>query len=249
MHEWEATSCSNRFSRTQNDVSTSCGGDVHACRETMTNSCSRQSRRSFGLQKLDDSAHSCLAEPSLCASHPSDKQDNMPAYLTELTPLSTTSCFCRPKHTMPTPLQPHPAVLLHETWGSKSSHSHSIFTPCPIRATVPDYLGRHQWPHRLTLKLFHFTGLYVLQKHNYIPTKGTMAILFFLVIIINRLFRATVLSSNFKLPIPGAVCPAAPDQEPTLKYTSWEWMWFSAAYGELFPWLCYCWSQPGVRFW
>lgn len=50
-------------------------------------SCSRPSRRSVVLQGPDDSAHSFLAEPSLCASHHSDKQDSTPAYLTKLTPL------------------------------------------------------------------------------------------------------------------------------------------------------------------
>lgn len=50
-------------------------------------SCSRPSRRSVVLQRPDDSAHSFLAEPSLCASHHSDKQDSAPAYLTKLTPL------------------------------------------------------------------------------------------------------------------------------------------------------------------
>lgn len=39
------------------------------------------------FQGLDDSAHSFVAEPSLCASHPSDKQDSGPTYLRQLTPL------------------------------------------------------------------------------------------------------------------------------------------------------------------
>ena len=84
----------------------------NTCEETHTftqirwlHSCYRQSRRSVVFQRPDDSAHSFLAVPSLCASHPSDKQDSMPTNLTELTPLSTTFYFTRgSKHTkLPTP--------------------------------------------------------------------------------------------------------------------------------------------------
>lgn len=66
---------------------------IHTCQEThihtdmVAPSCSRTSRRSVVLRGPDDSAHSFLAEPSLSASHHSDKQDSTPAYLTRLIPL------------------------------------------------------------------------------------------------------------------------------------------------------------------
>lgn len=86
----------------------------NTCEETHTftqirwlPSCYRQSRRSVVFQRPDDSAHSFLAVPSLCASHHSDKQDSMPTYLTELTPLSTTFYFTRgTKHTKLPTLHP-----------------------------------------------------------------------------------------------------------------------------------------------
>lgn len=61
--------------------------ETHIHTDMVAPSCSRPSRRSVVLQGPDDSAHSFLAEPSLCASHHSDKQDSKPAYLTKLTPL------------------------------------------------------------------------------------------------------------------------------------------------------------------
>lgn len=64
---------------------------IHVRRHTSTDmvapSCSGTSRWSFVLQGPDDSAHSFLAEPSLCASHHSGEQDSTPAYLTRPTPL------------------------------------------------------------------------------------------------------------------------------------------------------------------
>ncbi len=86
----------------------------HTCEETHTfaqirwlPSCYRQSRQSVVLQRRDDSAHSFLAEPLLCASHPTDKQDSRPTYLTEPPPLSTAFYFTwGPKHTKLPTLHP-----------------------------------------------------------------------------------------------------------------------------------------------
>lgn len=85
--------------------------DAHIRTDTVAApSCSGQSRRSVELQRSDDSAHSFLAEPSLCASHRSGKQDSMPTYLTKLTPLLYCLLFYTggpPQHTkLPTPHRP-----------------------------------------------------------------------------------------------------------------------------------------------
>lgn len=216
---------------------------VHAVEETCMlaekrwlHSCSRQSRQSFGLQKLDDSAHSFLAKSLLCASHPSDKQDNMPAYLTELTPLSTTSCFAS-LNTLCLHLYapPHSHPHITAAWNlmlqilSQSFHRHAVsnyYCSWLLRQTSKSPSITSE---TISLHLTLFSGKKQLdtnKKHKRSHGNSVLFLLFWAII-------------QFQIPILGAVCLPALAHEPTLIYTTWEWMWFSAAYGELLSWLHY----------